>query len=45
MSKLLERFTQLFTKKTALEQFLASKEIKTHADAEYWAKYFQYRGL
>ena len=46
MSKLLEQFTQLFAKQpSALEQFLASKEIKTHADIEYWSKYFEYRGL
>jgi len=29
----------------ALEAFLASKSIKTHADVEYWSKYFEYRGL
>jgi hypothetical protein len=30
---------------TALEAFLASKHIKTHAELEYWEKYFQYKGL
>jgi hypothetical protein len=46
MSKLLKQFTQLFaTKTTALEEFLASKSIKTHADVEYWSKYFEYRGF
>jgi hypothetical protein len=46
MSKLLEQFTKLFSKQpTALEEFLASKAIKTHADVEYWAKYFEYRGF
>ena len=46
MSKLLQELTQFFAKQpTALEQFLASKSIKTHADVEYWAKYFEYRGF
>lgn len=46
MSKLLEQFTQLFTKEpSALEQFLESKELKTHADVEYWTKYFEYKGF
>jgi hypothetical protein len=30
---------------TALDAFLASKSIKTHAELEYWEKYFQYRGM
>lgn len=46
MSKLLEQFTQLFTKdSSALEKFLESKQLKTHADVEYWTKYFEYRGF
>ena len=46
MSKLLKQFTQLFTTKTTrLEEFLASKSIKTHADLEYWSKYFEQRGF
>lgn len=46
MSKLLEQFTQLFSKEpTALEKFLESKAIKTHADVEFWTKYFEYRGF
>ncbi len=46
MTKLLKQFTQLFaTKTTRLEEFLASKAIKTHADVEYWSKYFEYRGF
>lgn len=28
-----------------LEAFLASREIKTHADVEYWTKYWEFRGL
>jgi hypothetical protein len=46
MSKLLKELTQFFRQdKTALEQFLESKAIKTHADLEYWSKYFEYRSL
>ena len=46
MSKLLKQFTQLFaTNTTEFEKFLASKSIKTHADVEYWSKYFEYRGF
>ena len=46
MSKLFKQFTQLFAKdQSALEAFMAAKNIKTHADAEYWAKYFEYRGF
>lgn len=46
MSKLLEQFTQLFTKEpSALEAFIAAKNIKTHADVEYWTREFQTKGL
>jgi hypothetical protein len=46
MSKLVKEFIQFFQQdKTALEQFLSSKSIKTHADLEYWSKYFEYRGF
>ena len=46
MTKLLQQFTKLFTSTTnELEAFIVSKEPKTHADVEYWAKYFEYRGL
>ena len=46
MTKLLQQLTKLFTSTTnELEAFINSKEPKTHADVEYWAKYFEYRGL
>lgn len=46
MSKLLKELTQfLITQPSALEQFVTSKEPQTHAEAEYWQKYFEYRGL
>jgi hypothetical protein len=46
MTKLLQQFTKLFTNNTnELEAFINSKNLKTHADVEYWAKYFEYRGL
>ena len=46
MTKLLQQFTKLFTSTTnELEAFIVSKEPKTHADVEYWTKYFEYRGL
>ena len=46
MTKLLQQFTKLFTSNTnELEAFIVSKEPKTHADVEYWAKYFEYRSL
>lgn len=44
--KMFKFIKKLFAKQpSALEEFLASKAIKTHADVEYWAKYFEYRGL
>ena len=46
MTKLLQQLTKLFTSTTnELEAFIVSKEPKTHADVEYWTKYFEYRGL
>ena len=46
MTKLLQQFTKLFTSTTnELEAFIISKEPKTHADVEFWSKYFEYRGL
>ena len=45
MSKLLKELTQFFRQdKTALEQFLASKALKTHSDVEFWTKHFERRG-
>ena len=46
MSKLLQQFTKLFAAKTTrLEEFLASKSIKTHADVEYWSRHFESKGF
>jgi len=46
MTKLLQQFTKLFTGTTnKLEAFIISKDPKTHADVDYWTKYFEYRGL
>jgi hypothetical protein len=46
MSNLLRELTQLLTKQpSALEAFLQSKNIKTHADIEYWQRYFEYQGM
>ena len=46
MSKLLKELTQFLVKQpSALEAFINSKNPQTHADVEFWAKYFEYRGL
>lgn len=46
MSKLINEIIEFFAKQpSALEAFIVSKEPKTHADVEYWSKYFEYRGL
>ena len=46
MTKLLQQFTKLFTGATnELEAFMNAKAPKSHADAEYWQKYFEYRGM
>jgi hypothetical protein len=46
MTKLLQQFTKLFTNTAnELEAFIISKDPKTHADVDYWTKYFEYRGL
>lgn len=46
MSKLLKQFTQLFARNSsALEVFLNSRSLKTHADVDYWTRYYEGRGL
>ena len=46
MSTLLKELTQFLVKQpSALEVFMQAKQPKTHAEAEYWQKYFEYRGL
>jgi hypothetical protein len=46
MSKLIKELVEVFTKQpNALEAFVNSKNPKTHADIEFWSKYFEYRGL
>lgn len=46
MSTLLQELTQFFAKHpTALEAFMKAKQPTSHAEAEYWQKYFEYRGL
>jgi len=46
MSKLLKELTRfLVTQPSALEAFMKAKQPKTHAEAEYWQKYFEQRGL
>ena len=46
MSKLLQQFTKLFSaQQSRLEAFMNAKAPKSHADAEYWQKYFEYRGM
>lgn len=45
MSKLLEQFTQLFTREpSALETFLNQQQLKTHADVEFWTRQFETKG-
>jgi hypothetical protein len=46
MSNLLKELTQLLAKQpSALEAFMKAKQPNSHAEAEYWQKYFEYRGL
>lgn len=42
---MLKFITDLLKTPSALEAFLASRNIKTHADVEYWTKYWEFRGL
>jgi hypothetical protein len=46
MEKLIKEFTQFFTNQpNALESFINSKEPKSHADVEYWTRYYELRGF
>lgn len=46
MSTLLRELTQFLARHpNALEQFMAAKAPKSHAEAEYWQRYFEYKGL
>jgi len=46
MTKLFKELTQFFlTQPNALEQFINSKEPKSHSEVEYWTKYFELRGF
>jgi hypothetical protein len=46
MSKLIKEVTEFFAKQpSALEAFINSKNPQTHADVEFWSKYFECRGL
>lgn len=45
MSNLLKELTQFFaTQPSELEAFMNAKQPQTHAEAEYWIKYFEYKG-
>ena len=45
MQKIVEQFMHLFAKEpSALEQFLNSRSLKTHADVEFWTRYFENKG-
>jgi hypothetical protein len=46
MTTLLKELTQFLARQpSALEAFMKSKQPTSHAEAEYWQKYFEYRGL
>jgi hypothetical protein len=46
MSKLIKEIAEFFSKQpSALEAFINGKNPQTHADVEFWTKYFEYRGL
>jgi hypothetical protein len=42
---MLKFIEELLKQPNALEAFLSSQNIKTHADVEYWTKYWEFRGL
>jgi hypothetical protein len=46
MTKLFKELTQFFAiKSNTLETFINSKEPKSHAEVEYWTKYYELRGF
>ena len=46
MTELLKELTKFFAKEpSALEAFMQYKAPQSHTEAEYWQKYFEYRGL
>jgi len=46
MSKLIKEVVEFFAKQhSTIETYIVSKKPKTHADVEYWSKYFEYRGF
>jgi len=46
MTNLLKELTQFFAKQpNALEQFINSKSPKSHAEVEYWTRYYELRGF
>ena len=42
---MLKFIQELLKTPSALEEFLKSQDIKTHADVEYWQRYFECRGI
>ena len=45
MNQLIEQFMRLFAQQPgALEQFLNSRNLKTHADVEFWTRQFENKG-
>ena len=46
MTKLLKELTQFFSKDVnTLEAFLNAQEPKSHAEVEYWTRYYELRGF
>lgn len=45
MSKFLKELTQFFASNpNVLEEFIKSKNPQTHADVEYWTRYYETQG-
>ena len=42
---MLKFIEELLKTPNALEEFINAQNIKTHADVEFWTKYFEFRGL